>query len=160
MLNLIDRASHLPFPKPCELLWYMLEDNISCQLLDNTVMLWWNLNMRDVARLTHWSPVKIVGILHVSIIHYLNQWWHSLLTHICVVWPRWINVICTHSVRVISLIWMKRLSYIISTMAADVLATERGRTTVMVLAYFMCNTRRFSVCRGLHQSIQSKGLNQ
>ena len=24
--------------------------------------------------------------------HYLNQWWPSILTHICVTWPQWVNI--------------------------------------------------------------------
>ena len=36
--------------------------------------------------------------------HYLNQWWHGFLTHICVIWP-YIPLLCIHTGPALVLWW-------------------------------------------------------
>ena len=46
--------------------------------------------------------------------HQLNQWWHSLLTHMCVTRPRWVDVDVTHGIvfcLIVISIWCITLRY-------------------------------------------------
>ena len=37
------------------------------------------------------SLVQVMAWCRQATSHYLNQWWLSLLMHICVTWPQWVN---------------------------------------------------------------------
>ena len=50
----------------------------------------WNLFLRVQLTISqHWCRWWLGPSQATS--HYLNPWWYSLLTHICVTWPQWVN---------------------------------------------------------------------
>ena len=76
-----------------------------CRQLLNTfswmkILFWlkihWNLFKRFQLRINqHWFREWLGA--EQAINHYLNQWWFSLLTHICVPRPQWLKVIINWS---------------------------------------------------------------
>ena len=70
-------------------------DNIfKCILLNENCCIWFDWNMFARVELTiiyHWFCYWLVA--EKTTIHYLNQWWHSLLMHICVSRTQWVNTL-------------------------------------------------------------------
>ena len=46
----------------------------------------WTLFLRVESTCQHWFRYWLVTS------HYLNQWWHGLMTHLCVTRPQWVNL--------------------------------------------------------------------
>ena len=52
----------------------------------------WNMFLAVLLTINHrWFRV----VAEQATSHYLNQWWYSLLTHICVTWPQWVFTLFT-----------------------------------------------------------------
>ena len=60
------------------------------KMFESRLKFHWSLFLKvQLKRFQHWFR-KWLGAEQATS-HYLNQWWLSSMTHICVTWPQWVN---------------------------------------------------------------------